>query len=96
MSTIEQLPQKIDSNVTINPPKKVEINHIPNRGWYIKLDGVAITEDVQRGVMAFPETRYWEDASGPMQYLIDRHLIVTKAYKELDKGIKKVAKSKSS
>lgn len=95
MSIINQLPQKIDSNVTIYPPEEVEIRHAANLGWYIKLDGVTVTHNVKYGRISVPETIYWEDASGPMDYLIEKHLVVTKAYKELDKACKKVAKSNS-
>lgn len=106
MTTIEQLPQKIDSNVVIEPPAKIEIKYVVNVGWYIQINGVDVKEipnvrqrpEGSDWAMHMPPTatRYFRDAAEPMQYLIERHLIVTKAYKELDKAVKKVAKSKSN
>lgn len=88
MTKISQLPQKVDSNVTIVVPKTIEIKYTPNTGWYIEIEGVRIVDENDY-------TKYWDDAAGPMQYLVDKHLVVTKAYAELDKMAKKVEKSKS-
>lgn len=84
MTTIEQLPEKIDSNVTIHPPAKIEIKHLTNHGWFIMIDGTSVRNATN------PGTRYFQDAAEPMQYLIERHLVKTKAYREFDKAIKKV------
>ena len=83
MMTIEQLPQKIDSNVTVTPPAKIEIKYQVNCGWFIKLDGSFVTTIVN-------EPRYWSDVAEPLQWLIERHLVVTKAYQKLEKAVKKV------
>ncbi len=88
MTKISQLPQKVDSNVTIVVPKTIEIKYTPNTGWYIEIEGVRVIDEEHC-------TKYWDDAAGPMQYLVDKHLVVTKAYAELDKMAKKVEKSKS-
>jgi len=86
VTKITQLPQKIDSNVVIKPPKQIEIEYIVNQGWYILINGVTVTSKEDG------ETQYWDDAAQPMKWLIDSHLIVTKAYNELDKAVKKVSK----
>ena len=90
MTTIEQLPEQIDSNVTIEPPAKIEIKYQPNQGWYIKIGEHVVQRELDMGNFTTHETRYFEDAGEPMQYLIDRHLVKTKAYREFDKAIKKV------
>ena len=90
MTTIEQLPERIDSNVTIVPPAKIEILHKVNQGWYIRIDGVLVQREIDYITHVGWEVRYWDDAAGPMQYLIDKHLVKTKAYREFDKAIKKV------
>ena len=88
MTKITQLPQKIDSNVTVVVPKTIEIKYTVNTGWYIEIEGIrVICEDEL--------TKYWDDAGAAMQYLVDKHLVVTKAYTELEKMAKKVEKSKS-
>ena len=90
MTKIQQIPQKIDSNVTINPPEKIEIKYQVGRGWFIVIDDTTLTYMV-RGVKL---TQYFEEAGEPLQWLIDRHLVVTKAYNELEKAVKKVSKRK--
>ena len=87
MTKITQIPQKIDSNVTIIPPKDIEIGYVVNQGWYILINGTFVKHEIDKKT-----TRFWADAAQPMQWLIDRHLIVTKAYNELDKAVKKVSK----
>jgi hypothetical protein len=88
MTKITQLPQKIDSNVTVVVPKTIEIKYTVNTGWYIEIEGIRVIEENEL-------TKYWNDVTGAMQYLVDKHLIVTKAYTELEKMAKKVEKSKS-
>ena len=85
MTVIEQLPEQIDSNVTIHPPAKIEIKYTINYGWYIVIDGQTVKEP-DMSIMPL----YFDDAAEPMQYLIDRHLVKTKAYRELEKAVKKV------
>lgn len=90
MAKIQQLPQQIDHNVTVNVPKNVEINYDVGSGWFIVIDGIVLTlpiPDVDDVIKYFP------DVTSAMQYLIDRDLIVTKAYTTLDKAVKKVSKS---
>ena len=90
MTTIEQLPERIDSNVEIVPPAKIEIKHKVNEGWYIIIDGVTVQHEVLYGNISNQETKYFKDAAEPMEYLIERHLVKTKAYRELEKAVKKV------
>lgn len=94
MTVIQQIPQHIDSNVVINPPEKIEINYEVNKGWHVVIDG----EDLQQPIpgTGTMETIYWTEAGEPLQYLIDRHLVVTKAYNELQKACKKVSRKKKS
>lgn len=87
MTKFTQLPQKIDNNVTIVVPKNIEIKYTVNIGWFIVIDTHRVLDE--NG-----EYKVWDDVSAPLQWLIDRHLIVTKAYKELEKAVNKVTKAK--
>lgn len=92
MTKFVQLPQSIDANVTIIPPSNIEIKYRVSFGWYITIDRSYVEEKKFDNHLRrdFTQTRYWENAGEPLQWLIDHDLIVTKAYKELDKAVKKV------
>lgn len=98
MSTIDQLPQSIDSNVTINPPSKIEISYLVDNGWFITIDDVVVTKTNYDSMLRRNNTttRFWVDAKAPLRWLIQNDLIVTKAIKELDKAVKKVQNTKST
>ena len=91
MTKIQQIDQPIDSNVTIVPPKNIEIKYSVDNGWYVSIDGNIHKETLPH---ATPCIKYWKDAGEPLQWLMDRHLVVSKAYDVLRKEIKKLKPKK--
>lgn len=92
MTIIQQVSQQIDSNVTIQPPEHISIDYEVNLGWKVTIDGEALlTTDGPE-----PKVRYFQEAGEPLQWLIDHHLVVTKAYNELQKACKKVSRKKKA
>lgn len=89
MTTVQSLPQKVDSNLTVEPPEKITIKYKPNYGWYIRIEhrgAIDFIHNDKSGIM------YFKDAGEPLQYCIDRHLVVSKAYDELNKAVKQSTK----
>jgi hypothetical protein len=82
MSIITQLPEQLDSNITIHPPAQIDIKYSVGNGWYIMLDNKPAN------------TGFFTDASGPMDWLIERDLVKTKAYTVLADKVKKAARNK--
>lgn len=90
MAVFHQDPHKLDSNVTINVPEKIEISYNKLRrnnedSWYIVIDGVDVTDDGYY-------KKHFKDVSDAMDWLEERHLLKTKAYAELDKRVTKLFK----
>jgi hypothetical protein len=102
MSTYLQDPHRLDTNVTIIVPSRVEVAYKYPTGWFINIDGNFVGETVSGGFDYLGdknsdqfEITYFDDVGDAVDWLIERDLIKTKAYAELDKRVKKASKKKA-
>lgn len=99
MATYVQEPHRLDSNVTIKVPERIVVDYRYPDGWFINIDGQTVGEYVDGGRDYLGDsngqkfvTKFFRDAGDASDWLIERDLIKTKAYAELDKRVKKLAK----
>lgn len=99
MASYLQDPHHLDSNVTIKVPERIDVAYDYPKGWYIRLDGKLVGTMVSGGKDYRGdknpdrlEVTYFRDAGDAVDWLVDRSLLKTKAYAELDKRVRKIAK----
>jgi len=101
MSLSIQEPHRLDSNVTINVPARILVEYKYPDGWYIQIDDKIVGEMVDGGGDYLGDLNgrvlkptYFKDVGDATDWLVERDLLKTTAYTELDKKVKKVAKKK--